>query len=68
MVRWHHGLKGHEFEQTLGDKVEDRGTWHALVLEVSKSWTWLSDEQQQMVLLFKKHLTSPDMYNNSYRH
>ena len=19
MVRWHHGLNGHEFEQTLGD-------------------------------------------------
>ena len=57
MVIWHHGLKGHEFKQTPGDKAEDRGTWCALVLEVSKSWIRLSDEQQQMVLLFKKHLT-----------
>ena len=24
MVGWHHGLDGHEFEQTLGDKLRTR--------------------------------------------
>ena len=27
----------------LREKVEDRGTWHATVHGVAKSWTWLSD-------------------------
>ena len=30
MVRWHHRLNGHEFEQALGD-TEDREAWHAAV-------------------------------------
>ena len=42
MVRWHHQLDGHEFEQTL-ELVMDRETWRAAVLEVKKSWTRLSD-------------------------
>ena len=29
MVGWHHGLNGHEFEQTLGDG-EWKGTWHCI--------------------------------------
>ena len=28
MVGYHHGLSGHEFEQTPGD-VKDREVWHA---------------------------------------
>ena len=34
VVRQHHQLKGHEFEQTLG--VSERGTWHAVVHEVAR--------------------------------
>ena len=42
MVGWHHRLKGHEFEQTLGDS-EGQGSLHAAVHGVTKSWTRLSD-------------------------
>ena len=42
MVRWHHRLNGHEFEQTLGH-VEGHEAWHAAVHGVAKSWTLLSD-------------------------
>ena len=30
MVRQHHQLNGHEFEQPL-ETVEDKGTWHTAV-------------------------------------
>ena len=41
MVRWHHWLDGHEFEQAsgVGDYSE---AWCAAVHGVSKSGTWLS--------------------------
>ena len=42
MVGWHHRLKGHEFEQTLGDS-EGQGSLHAAVHGVTKSRTRLSD-------------------------
>ena len=42
MVGWHHGLNGHEFEQTLGDG-EGREAWFAEVHRVAKSQTQLSD-------------------------
>ena len=42
VVRQHHRLKGHEFEQTLED-MKDREAWHAAVHEVTKSRTGLSD-------------------------
>ena len=42
MARWHHPLNGHEFEQALGVGM-DREAWHAAVLGVTKSWTWLRD-------------------------
>ena len=42
MVGWHHGLNGHEFEQTLGDG-EGREAWCAEVHRVAKSQTQLSD-------------------------
>ena len=42
MVRWHHRLDGHEFEQAPG--VGDaQGIWHAAVHGVAKSWTQLID-------------------------
>ena len=33
IIGWHHQLKGHEFEQTLGDS-EGWGAWHAAVHRV----------------------------------
>ena len=42
MVRWHHRLNGHEFEQLL-EIVKDREAWCAAVHGVSKSRTRLSD-------------------------
>ena len=41
MVGWHHGLKGHEFEQTLTESG-GRGAWCAAVHGVTKSQTQLS--------------------------
>ena len=37
MVGWYHRLNGCGFEQTQ-EIVKDRGTWHAAVHEVAKSW------------------------------
>ena len=34
MFGWHHGLNGHEFEQTLGDS---EGTWRPGVLQFTGS-------------------------------
>ena len=42
MVRWHHQLNGHEFEQAPG--VSDgQEAWHAEVHGVTERWTWLSE-------------------------
>ena len=41
MVGWHHQLEGHGFGWTLG--VGDGQAWRAVVHEVAKSRTWLSD-------------------------
>ena len=38
MVRWHHRLNGHEFEQALGDS-EGQEAWHATVHGVKNSQT-----------------------------
>ena len=37
MVRQYYQLNGHEFEQTLGEMVKDRGAWHAAVHGVKES-------------------------------
>ena len=36
MVRWHHQLNGHEFEQAP-ELVIDREAWHAVVCGVTES-------------------------------
>ena len=42
MVKWHHQLNGHEFEQALGDS-EGQGSLRAVLRGVEKSRTRLSD-------------------------
>ena len=42
MVGWHHRLKGHEFEPTLGDS-EGQGSLACCSPWVAKSQTWLSN-------------------------
>ena len=42
MVRQHHQLNGHEFEQTLGDS-EGQGSWQAVVRGILKSQTQFGD-------------------------
>ena len=39
MVGWFHWLNGHEFEQTLRERVKDREAWPAAVHGVAKSRT-----------------------------
>ena len=50
MVRQHHRLNGHEFEQILGD---GGGAWHAVVHGVTKSRTRLSDRTTKMAPMAK---------------
>ena len=45
MIRYHHQLNGHEFEQTPGDSGEQRSL-ASVVHGVTKSQTWLSTQQQ----------------------
>ena len=42
MVGWHHQLKGHEFEQTLGSD-EGQGSLACCIPWAAKSWTRFSD-------------------------
>ena len=42
IVRWHHWLNGHEFEQALGVGEGKPGVLQSMD-RVTKSWTWLSD-------------------------
>ena len=45
MVRWHHQLNGHEFEQ-LWQIVKERWAWSAVVHGVAKSHTtWLNNSK-----------------------
>ena len=51
MVRWHHQLNGHEFEQALGDG-EGREAWRAAGHGVTKSWhDWATERQ----LSYREH-------------
>ena len=42
MVRWHHPLSGHEFEQALGVS-EGQGNWSYCSPWAQKCWTQLSN-------------------------
>ena len=42
MVRWHHRLNGHEFEQIQGE-MDDKRSLVCTVHEVTGNWTRLSD-------------------------
>ena len=63
MVRWHHWLDGHEFEQALG-LVKDKETWHAAVHGVTNIRTWLSE---QTALKRRKCQPSPCLGNTTDR-
>jgi len=58
MVRWHHWLNGHEFEQTLGDS-EGQGSlaccrpWGHKELDMTE---WLSIEQHKPTLMLSNSL------------
>ena len=58
MVGWHHRLSGHESEQTLGDSEGQGG------LVDAKSWTWLSEQQQQQI---RNCQTSKENVTSSFR-
>ena len=47
MVRQHHQLNGHEFEQTLGDN-EGQGSPVLVLQSMGQSWTQLSDLTKTM--------------------
>ena len=49
MVGWHHPLNGHELEQTLGGS-EAQGSLACCSPWVTKSWTWLTEQQKQQKL------------------
>ena len=49
MVRWHHRLNGHEFEQTL-EIVKDREVWCAVVLRVTESDKTATEQEQQILI------------------
>ena len=42
IVRWHHQVNGHEFEQ-VQERAKDREAWHDAVCWVTKSQAGLSD-------------------------
>ena len=46
MVGWHHGLNGHEFEQTPGDS-EEQGSLACYSLWDHKKMSDVSQQQQQ---------------------
>ena len=46
MAGWHHRLNGHECEQALGDG-EGQEAWRAAVHGITKSWTRVTEQQQQ---------------------
>ena len=52
MVRQHHRLNGHEFDQTPGE-MENREAWHAAVHGGAKSQTQLSDQTEHPKCRFK---------------
>ena len=57
IVGWPHGLKGHEFEQTLGDS-EGQGSLACCSLWGHKELD-MNEEQQQNLLELQRPITSP---------
>ena len=51
MVRWHHRLTGHEFEQTLGDGEGQGNPWGC---KESDTTEWLNNNNQDSVVLVEK--------------
>ena len=54
----------------LGEVVEDRGTWHAAVQEITKSQTLLSDLTATAItceIIKLEHFLSPNTKMNSYK-
>ena len=47
MVGWHHRLNGHGLSK-LQAIVKDREAWGAVVHGVEKSWTRMSEQQQNL--------------------
>ena len=54
MAGWHHQLNGHESEYTP-ELVMHREAWPAAVHEVAKSWTWLSDWTELILIYVYYH-------------
>ena len=62
MAGWHHWLDGRE----LQEMVMDREAWRAVIHGVAKSWTWLSDWTELIiVVLVSKNSYSSHMQNIS---
>ena len=56
MVRWHHRLHGHEFEQAQ-ELVMDREAWHVAVHGVAKNRIQLSDWTELNLSIFSNFAT-----------
>ena len=54
IVRWHHRLNGHEYEEALRGDERQGSPWHAAVHGVAKNQTWLSDWTTFYVHIFTR--------------
>ena len=61
MVRLHHWLNGHEFEQSLGDS-EGQGSQRAAVHGVTKSGNDLLTEQEQQMNTLPSNIPYSEVY------
>ena len=57
IVREHHWLNGMNMSK-LQQTIEDSGVWWAAVLQVAKSWTWVSDWTTTIVDISTKTIQS----------
>ena len=67
MVRWHHGLNGHEFEQTLGDS-EGQGSlascspWGCKESDTTERW---NNKKEQLRAQLLRQLGDPEQITQS---